>query len=400
MRTAYTLCLLAFIGCDDGTNVNAVDIDQGAADAAPDVDAVDIDLGPADATPDVDAVNIDHGLDVDAVHIDATPDVDAVDIDLGAADVTPDVDVVDIDFAVDPLGMTWAHGQARGTHNSTHVEPAVPVHPSHRYTHAALSVQLGEQGVRQFELDVHHHVDGHFEVFHLPVVDAETVCQRLSDCLDELKAWSDANPRHFPVMVWIEPKDELDFVPPYDRIAPEHFDDLDAELRAGLGARLFTPDELRGAHDTLAEAVAEGWPELNAMRGRYVFAMLDGGAHRDHYLDGHPVLEGRAMFVTSDADDPFAAVMKINDAVGNAERVGELARQGFVITSNVDSAEDDDGRNAERRDGSLAAGAHFLSSDFPAPVDDREYWLEVPGGDPVRCNPVTAPEGCDATVLE
>ncbi len=297
--------------------------------------------------------------------------------------------------------LRWNEGQARGTHNSTHVEPADPVHPSHLYTHAPLSEQLGAQGVRQLELDIHRNRDGSFEVFHLPVVDAETVCQKLSDCIDELRGWSEANPAHFPVMVWVEPKDELDFVEPYEPLLPEHFDDLDAALRAGLGARLFEPDELRGEYQTLPEAVSAGWPSLAEMRGHFVFALLDGGVHRDTYLEGHPALAGRAMFAISDSpEDPFAAVFKIDNAVRDAARVGDLARLGFVITSNVDGVDETDEANAARRDASLAAGSHFVSSDIPAPQEDRAYWLELPGGDPVRCNPITASPACSAERLE
>ncbi len=221
----------------------------------------------------------------------------------------------------------WNHGQARGTHNSTHIALEFPAHPSHHYTQRPLAVQLGEQGVRQIELDVHRHVDGHFEVLHLPIIDFLTVCQRLSTCLEELRTWSVSNPDHFPVMVWIEPKDDVDNAPPFERILPAHVDDLAAE-------------------------------------------------------------------------DAYAAVSKINDAERGAERVARLTAGGFVVTSNVDGADEDDAANARRRDASLAAGAHFLSSDFPAPTPDRDYWLRVPGGVPVRCNPVSAPVDCAPEALE
>ncbi len=377
------LLVLVLVACDDGADAD------GEADASPD-GAVDAEL-PHDAQPDL-AVDAQPDLAVDAdpdLGGDAQPDV--------AVDMTVDAQP---DGPPDPPGLRWNQGQARGTHNSTHVQPDVPVHPSHLYTQAPLSVQLEDQGVRQFELDIHRHVDGHFEVFHLPIVDAVTVCQRLAECLEEMRVWSQAHPRHFPVMVWVEPKDELDFVPPYERIAQAHYDDLDDELRAGLGERLFTPGELLGEHENLREAVAAGWPPLREMRGRFVFSMLDSGGHRDAYLADHPTLAARAMFVNSRGGDPFAALMKINNAVSDADEVAELAALGYVITSNVDSPEDSDEENARKRDGSLAAGAHYLSSDFPAPVEGRDYWMDMPDGAPVRCNPLTALEGCAATDLE
>ena len=49
---------------------------------------------------------------------------------------------------------------------------------------------------------------------------------------------------------------------------------------------------------------------------------------------------------------------------------------------------------------SLAAGAHYLSSDFPAQVKGSGYWCELPGGAPARCNPVAAAAGCTAKEIE
>ena len=91
--------------------------------------------------------------------------------DSAAPDAGPDAFVDPGPDASEDPASRWNHGQARGTHNSTHIALEFPVHPSHRYTQAPLGVQLEEQGVRQFELDVHRHVDGHFEVFHLPIID-------------------------------------------------------------------------------------------------------------------------------------------------------------------------------------------------------------------------------------
>jgi hypothetical protein len=52
------------------------------------------------------------------------------------------------------------------------------------------------------------------------------------------------------------------------------------------------------------------------------------------------------------------------------------------------------------RDAALAGGAHFISTDFPAPVDGIDYWVDIPGGTPSRCNPITAPPECTAEAVE
>jgi hypothetical protein len=182
------------------------------------------------------------------------------------------------------------HVQALGTHNSTHIEPDSVIHPSHAYTHPPLTTQLVEHGVRAFELDIHLHVDDGFHVFHLPNVDAETTCLRLADCLGEIKAWSQANPWHLPLMIWMEPKDEdLDsIVPEYELFGERHDEWEDAILASLPRETIFTPDDLRGEHADLPTAIAEGgFPTLGELRGKVVLSMLDSDNHRTAYLEGH-----------------------------------------------------------------------------------------------------------------
>jgi hypothetical protein len=298
------------------------------------------------------------------------------------------------------------HIQAKGTHNSYHVQPPIVFDPGHRYTHQPLDVQLEEQGVRQFELDLHLRADVGFEVFHLPLVDQQSTCRRFTDCLAIVKTWSDDHPRHAPIVIWLEPKDDAaDWLFPDLLPISGHYDDLEAEiLSVWPRERILTPDDVRGAHATLPEAIAAGgWPTLGQLRGRVLFSLLDSETHREEYLLDHPVLEGRLLFVdSSNAEDPpYAAMFKINDAQGDAELVRGLVTARYIVTSNVDNVEADDQANAQRLAASLEAGAHFLSSDFPAPVPDREFWFDLPGGEPARCNPVyDSGDPCTAADIE
>jgi glycerophosphoryl diester phosphodiesterase len=290
------------------------------------------------------------------------------------------------------------HVQAKGTHNSYHVEPAEARDPSFRYTHESLDVQLSEQGVRQFELDLHLRQDGGFEVFHIPLLDEETTCRKLVDCLGVVKDWSDQNPLHMPIMIWLEPKDEdADFLD--DTLVPifGHYDELEAEiLSVWPKERILTPDDVRKDYATLPEAIAaEGWPTLGALRGRVIFSMLDSENHREAYTRDAPALEGRLLFVDADqASDSYAALFKINNAQSDGEQVQSLVAAGFIVTSNVDGVTQDDAANAARSEASLEAGVHYSSSDFPAPVSSRDYWFDIPDGNPAQCNPVYGSDPC------
>lgn len=398
-RLPHALLLVAFAcaACDDGETPAAVDgapADRGP-DAAP-LDAAPLDSAPLDAAP------------LDSASPDAGPaDVAPPDAEIDAAPLVP------VDAEVDPPMIEGGpldevlrlnHVQARGTHNSYHVEGAVVVHPSHRYTHLPLDEQFELQGVRQIELDLHRSDAGALEVFHLPLIDPETVCLAFGDCLRSMKRWSDANRAHLPIVVWMELKDSNDGPGTgYGPIAG-HYDQMEAEIRAVWPReRLFTPDDLRRGHETLPAALAaEGWPTLGALRGRVIFVLLEGGHHRDGYLAGDPVGAGRLCFVRSDApEDPFAAFFKIDDGRAERPRIEATVAAGFIVTSNVDPADGDPADNADRRAQTLAAGSHFLSSDRPAPqMQGDTNWLDIPGGNPARCNPISAPPECTAEALE
>jgi hypothetical protein len=211
------------------------------------------------------------------------------------------------------------------------------------------------------------------------------------------------NPWHVPVLIWLEPKDDADILD--DTLIEFHdrYDELEQEILSVFPRdRILTPDEVRGDHADLPTAIAaDGWPTLGELRGRVIFSLLDGELHREAYLGDDLDLQGKLMFVGASAvTDPFAAMFKINNAQADAQRVTELVLGGFIVTSNVDGADNPATDNASKLADSLAAGFHYGSSDFPAPVDGYDYWFDMPGGAPARCNPVFPADECAATDIE
>jgi hypothetical protein len=321
------------------------------------------------------------------------------------SDGAEDAPVCEAPGALDDV-LRVSHLQGLGTHNSYHLRPDVLLSPSWDYAHPPLGEQVALWGVRQVELDVHRSVDGGWEVFHLPGIDSRTTCPRLADCLRELEAWSRANPCHAPLMVWIEPKDDIDSEANGYLPLLGWLDELDAEiLEVWPRSRVITPDDVRGPHPDLPTAVrTDGWPTLAEARGRAIFALLDTGELRDDYLGDDPTLAGRVLFADADSSDPaaapWAAAFKIDDAVGEAALVASLVAEGFLVTSNADSADGEPAANRADWEGSLAAGANWLSSDFADAPAEAAYRPVVPGGAPLRCNPVSAPEGCTSEAIE
>jgi hypothetical protein len=293
------------------------------------------------------------------------------------------------------------HIQAKGTHNSYHRRPDRVLFGEHDYEHPTLTDQLSLHGVRAFELDIHNGGDEGYLVYHIPVLDDKTTCRIFKDCLRELKAWSDENPLHHPIFVWIEPKDDIDLTNPI-----EDYDALDAEiLEIWPQDRLITPASVKGGHENLHSAITTvGWPTLGRSRGKAIFMLLDTGKHRDGYVNGQfeaGALDDRVLFVDVKEDElthPLASVIKINNPA--SETIADAIANGLLVGSNIGAADGSDEENRGKLESGVESGVHMMTGDFPAPVADRDYWFDMPDGQPSRCNEATAPPECTATDIE
>lgn len=297
--------------------------------------------------------------------------------------------------------------QVLATHNSYHIEQDAPIQssPTTQYTHAPLDQQL-DMGVRGFEIDVVNAPDGSFPVVHTPVVDATSNCTPLAQCLQMIRTWSGAHPGHVPIFVLIEPKnDDVDFVidPTLRRFDAAGLDQLDKAVRSSLGGGLITPDSVRGSAKTLRAAVLgrRGWPPLSKTRGKTLVALNTEGGIRNTFLEGHPSLERRAMFVTADEQSPAAAVIKMDDP--DEAKIQALVKEGFIVRTRAD-ADLIEARNHDtsRREVALRSGAQIVSTDFEVavPAVGGDYVVQIPGGTPARCNPVNAPKNCRPSDVE
>ena len=309
-----------------------------------------------------------------------------------------DDDQANDDDSSPPSSLTLDEVQARCTHNSYHIEPDLPFDASHRYTHASLDVQLEEQGVRGFELDLHLGDDDLLRVYHIPVIDSVTTCELFADCLQLIRDWSDDHQGHHPIFVWMELKDDIDV----NKITD--YDALDEVIRSVFPPdRLLEPDDVRGEFSSLREALTEeGWPRIDLVRGQTMFLLLESGEHAENYSQNYQTLEGRPIFVQTgheNFDVPIASVAKINNA-GSTDIIADAVKRRLLVASNIGSADGTDEENAAKRSTALDSGANMLCDDFPAPVDGRSYWLDMPDGAPSRCNPLRARDECTSEGLE
>ncbi len=296
------------------------------------------------------------------------------------------------------------------------------------YAHANLTAQL-DHGIRQVELDIFADTKGGrfahpfgatlnaggaaafdpagvmlkpgFKVMHVQDIDYVSNCQPFVACLREIRTWSLAHPSHAPIFILVETKTQppIPLVP--GMAAPEPFtadvlDALDAEIRSVFAAdEMILPDQVRGPHATLPEAVSQaGWPTLSRARGKVVF-LLDQTNVTATYVAGHPALEGRVLFTNAEPGHPDAAFIEQNE--GSPEAIAALVKQGYLVRTRSD-ADTKEGRSGDttQRDAALRSGAQIVSTDYPAfePARWTGYSVSLPGQAIVRCNPVTAPKTC------
>tara|TARA_B110000014_G_C19842125_1_gene436557 strand:- start:374 stop:712 length:339 start_codon:yes stop_codon:yes gene_type:complete len=108
------------------------------------------------------------------------------------------------------------------------------------------------------------------------------------------------------------------------------------------------------------------------------------------------------MFTMSEVGTPEAAIFSNTDPLGNGDEIIALIEEGYIVRSRADNAENGeaDNNDTSRRDAAISVGAHSISTDYPAKVDGIDYWVEIPNGDPVACNPISAPNDCTSERIE
>ena len=354
-------------------------------------------------------------------------------------------------FAIVILLCATAQAQVRlnqiqmiGSHNSYHSGLAASeaawlekLNPKSaaalEYRHPALDVQLSS-GVRQVEIDIYADVQGGryahpanlrfvsamglpadppfdpgglfqrpgFKVIHAQDIDYRSNCQPFTGCLGVILSWSKSHPGHLPIFVLIETKEgrtRPQFQVEPEKFTPVVFAALDNEIRSVFSAdKMIVPDDVRGKHATLEEAVlAAEWPSLESARGKVVF-LLDQRRAGPDYLVGHPALKGRVIFTNAEPGSPDAAFVEVNDPLGEPALIPSLVRKGYLVRTRTDS-DTVQGRSGDvkQRDSAMVSGAQILSTDYP--FDEKASWsgysVNFPKGEIARCNPLFNLASCE-----
>lgn len=345
-----------------------------------------------------------------------------------------------------------------GTHNSYHIEPdqaidlamlatryaegdkwtASRLVRALAYSRAPLSAQLS-MGIRLFELDLHDDPEGGrfadpgafralaalkllpdepfdaaplrrpgFKTFHSVDTDVRSTCPVFTDCLREIRDWSDAHPDHLPIFIQLETKQHskpaIDgrYTPAPD--APfdvRSWNRLQAEILSVFPAeRLITPAVVQGASASLNAAVRErGWPTVAASRGKIVFLLLDDDNVQADYIAALP-REARLVFPRLAEGDPDAAWLQVDDP--DVAKIRRAVAQGYLVYTRADAGTEEARANdGRRRDRAFASGAQLIATDYPY-ADPRfsTYAVRFPGYRYSRCAAGRPAYACEEALTE
>ncbi len=140
-------------------------------------------------------------------------------------------------------------------------------------------------------------------VRHYPTGGNDNNCGgNLSHCLGSVKKWSDQNPGHDVITVYLDKKQGWGW--PWDRRSPT---DLDTLIDSIFADRIYTPSDLKGSYGSLrAAAIFSNWRTLSQLKGKVMFVLTGGGLGR-HNQTQHDYLQevgmNAKMFVAVDLDE-------------------------------------------------------------------------------------------------
>jgi len=324
--------------------------------------------------------------------------------------------------------------QIIGSHNSYKkgISPLILEYLKNVNPKAAISLQYGhiplieqlDLGLRSLELDVFHDPAGgrysdpkglqiirqdnpEFEfdksgdllkpglkLFHVQDIDIESYHYLFTGALLEIKDWSNSNPNHHPIIILINAKDSevSDTVSPL-KFTAAALDSIDLEIKNALGKdKLITPALVKGKYRTLEDAIlAEGWPEMSQLKGKFLFVLDEKEEKTDQYLSRHPELKEAVMFVNVKEDNPNAAFRIINNPIENHSYIQELVRKGYLVRTRADSdtmeARENDYSRFEK---AKSSGAQVISTDYyiPSQIIDSPFQIVFEAGKYERENPV------------
>ncbi len=219
------------------------------------------------------------------------------------------------------------------------------------------------------------------KVFHTPDFDQNTTCKLFVTCLQDLAEWSRENPRHFPIIVFLQPKEntapkvDIDHEP--TSVLPfgiAEWRQMSAILTNVLGREaVFSPTDLRLDGQSVVETLAtKGWPTVGSLRGKFLFFYFLPEEATERFRKGMKNSPENSLFTVV---WPLSSSGPFEPKPDNAMAVildpqSPLIEEAIAMNLLVVTRADADTREARmnlgsRRDIAFSKGANLVLTDYP-----------------------------------
>lgn len=307
---------------------------------------------------------------------------------------------------IDPR-LKLSHFTISGTHNSYHKQGWF-----YPYEHSSLESQL-DAGVRQVELDIHIMANGN-AIYHLQIVDDNTNCYCLNDCLRRIRRWSDRNPNHTPIFVFFEIKEKFYedfFIAANGGVKCHHIEDIKKQILAVFPTdSLILADQIQGNYSSISLALKRqkenelngnftydnyGWPPMSLSLGKIVPVLLDDAYNRAPELFGTcEAIQKFLLVAQSSLDPPYASIICISTPFNQRQTLIAGLAKGLITRLLLGYG---DSRLIDKYTEARKYGIHIVSTDS-AQCDGtplcRSIAADFPKSASVLCNTLTAPNFC------
>jgi len=198
--------------------------------------------------------------------------------------------------------------------------------------HRARSIELD---VRNTKIGQNTRSDDWF-VYHIPIVDTKTNCNRLSNCFQELKTFDETHPNHEVVTVWFDINSDWG-----GTHTPDTFDQLAKQYLSE--SDFVKPSDLLDAcpeATNLRQAVTGNcdWPSLESIKGKWIFVVVGGGNAYSERPDRLGFSPGSAS-QNSDVDNNgsiFFNLEGVNNSLSSHVANSNLVSRRYLVNNESD----------------------------------------------------------------
>ncbi|CAF2826261.1 unnamed protein product [Rotaria sp. Silwood2] len=256
-------------------------------------------------------------------------------------------------------------------------------------------------------------------IYHLQLIDDKTNCYCLSECLQRIRRWSDTNPQHYPILLFLEIKQKFYedlFTPLTGGVQCRHLQAIKSQLLEVFSIDSFIrPEQIRGNHSSIRSALKQqrqnelngnytydnyGWPPLSQSLAKILPVFLDNayGSAADLFNTCEP-LKNFLFIAQESLDRPYASIICTSNPFTEEQKLIESAASGLLTRILLGYG---DQKLFEKYTESQKYGINIISTGS-VQCDDTPLCQSIaenfPASAPIKCNKIRAPDFCNRAAL-